>query len=67
MIKLKYYRRPFIMAREKKPVHKVVMTDGKRSTFFSENIVVPIVRSFIGSVMSAGHSNYMNRRIDMIN
>ena len=31
MIKLKNHRRPFIMARQKKSIHGVQMTDGKRS------------------------------------
>ena len=30
MVKYYYHRRPFIMA-EKKPVHKVQMTEGKRN------------------------------------
>lgn len=31
MVKYFIIRRPFIMAREKKPVHRVQMTDGKRN------------------------------------
>ena len=30
MVKYFIIRRPFIMAKEKKPVHKVQMTEGKR-------------------------------------
>ena len=33
MVKYFIIRRPFIMAREKKPVHKVQMTEGKRLIF----------------------------------
>ena len=31
MVKYFIIRRPFIMAREKKPVHRVQMTEGKRN------------------------------------
>ena len=36
MVKYFIIRRPFIMAREKKPVHRVQMTEGKR------NIIHPV-------------------------
>ncbi len=43
MVKYFIIRRPFIMAREKKPVHRVQMTEGKRNreceTFSVNNVL----------------------------
>ena len=44
MIKYFIIRRPFIMAREKKPVHRVQMTEGKRNIILS--IFIDISKSF---------------------
>ena len=36
MVKYFIIRRPFIMAREKKPVHRVQMTEGKRKMTYNK-------------------------------